>query len=344
MKILCIGDQHFQTNNVGDVECFMSELESHLEENEYDLIVSMGDLLHTHERIHTLSLNRATEYFKLLVKYSETYVIVGNHDMINASQFLTNNHWLNSFKEWDRLTVVDDLKKLSTDEGDLIFLPFVPDGRFLEALNRMEGWTDAKIIFGHQTINGAKMGAMLADNCDDWDSDYPLCISGHIHDPQKVGENFVYVGSAFQLSFNENEKKRLLKVDLDDGEVTLEDVRLKLNTRYHVKIHIDNIETFNPENYDGSVKLSIECSEDEFKGFKKTSKYAELIKAKIKINPIINSVLEKEDFKYNNVDKKSFIGILDEVVKSENNMRLDKLYREIVYGTENEEEMIIDFE
>ena len=37
----------------------------------------------------------------------ELYVLVGNHDYINNSQYLSGNHWMTVFKGWENVKVVD---------------------------------------------------------------------------------------------------------------------------------------------------------------------------------------------------------------------------------------------
>ena len=46
---------------------------------------------------------------KNMSKIAPTIVIVGNHDLINNQQFLTENHWMNAMKQWDNVTVCDDV-------------------------------------------------------------------------------------------------------------------------------------------------------------------------------------------------------------------------------------------
>ena len=106
-RILCIGDPHFKVENLVEVDEFVSKLIPLIEERKPDFIVVLGDLLHTHERLHTTALNKAYEFIDKLRNLSKTFVIVGNHDYIQNQQFLTSNHWMNGMKEWENVTVVD---------------------------------------------------------------------------------------------------------------------------------------------------------------------------------------------------------------------------------------------
>ena len=99
-NILCIGDIHIQTNNTIDIKIFTEKLYEYIKNNNelIDIVVLMGDILHTHERLHTIPFNIANNMIEQLSIMKPLYILVGNHDYINNSQFLTDNHWMNCFK------------------------------------------------------------------------------------------------------------------------------------------------------------------------------------------------------------------------------------------------------
>ncbi len=327
MNILAIGDQHFTVSNTDEIECFMKELTNHLQNNKYDFIVSLGDLLHQHEKLNVYSLNRAIDYLNLLLSHTKTYVIVGNHDMVNSAQFLTDNHWLYSLKLLDKtnLVIVDKPIKEEINKVDFVFCPFVPDGRFVEALSRIDDWKSVNIIFAHQTVNGAKMGSIIASNVEEWKEEYPLCVSGHIHEQQEINDNFIYTGSLFPQVGDYN--KRLLKIKVGE-EIEYEDIKLKLIKKKTERVKLNDIYDWKYETKNNTkLKLQIECSTSEFKEFKKTNTYKTLIKDGIKVEPLIclDNVNRKE---YKQTEKKSFIEILQESIKG--NEKLEMLYKELI--------------
>ena len=59
MKVIAIGDPHFKTSNIVEVEMFIDRIEQLSRDINPDLIVILGDLLHEHERLHTTPLNKA---------------------------------------------------------------------------------------------------------------------------------------------------------------------------------------------------------------------------------------------------------------------------------------------
>ena len=48
MNVLFIGDQHFKTDNIPEVELFIQKITQLAEEKKPDLILVAGDLLDTH--------------------------------------------------------------------------------------------------------------------------------------------------------------------------------------------------------------------------------------------------------------------------------------------------------
>ena len=88
-RILAIGDPHFQTFHLHRAREFIDKLDAWLATKKYDAIVVLGDVLHDHERLHSLSLNLAVKWLtELRAHAKDVYVLVGNHDYINNGQFL----------------------------------------------------------------------------------------------------------------------------------------------------------------------------------------------------------------------------------------------------------------
>ena len=75
--------------------------------------------------------------FETLSKLKPLYILVGNHDYINNSQFLTDNHWLNCFKNKNNIHIIDNVLLCNHNNLNVIMCPYVPDGRFIEALNNL---------------------------------------------------------------------------------------------------------------------------------------------------------------------------------------------------------------
>lgn len=284
MSILFIGDPHFQVNNIQEVEIFIKKITKLAEEQKPDLIIIAGDLLHTHERLHTIALNKAYELVNIMRGISKTYVLVGNHDMINNQVFLSDKHWMNGMKEWDNVIIVDKVLSETLDDNKFIFVPYVYPGRFEEALSTYDGeWKDASCIFAHQEFFGCKMGAIVSVEGDKWDLNYPEVVSGHIHSNQKPQKNVYYPGSAMQHAFGESKKNVIALLTFNENGYELEEVNLEMPRKKIVYLDVENIDEYDVPETEDKIKLTVSGVYDEFKAFKKTKKYKKLIKDGVKV-------------------------------------------------------------
>ena len=51
-KVLAVGDQHFKIDNIPLINKFIKKIIDIIDDKKPDVVVLLGDLLHTHERIH----------------------------------------------------------------------------------------------------------------------------------------------------------------------------------------------------------------------------------------------------------------------------------------------------
>ena len=354
MKVLFIGDQHFETKNLPQVDIFINKLKCYLEENKVDIIVSMGDLLHKHERLHTLCLNKAVEYINMLSSFAKTYILVGNHDATSNTIFLGENHWLNCLKNKKLCTIIDNVVIENFNNIKLTFVPYVSDGRFKEALNtRKDEWEESDIIFSHQLINNAKMGSIISENVEDWDENLPLVISGHVHDKQKVQSNWYYLGSCSQQAFGESHDKTILLLTINDNKnIKFEEINLHLPTKKIIYMDIsdiDNIDEIKFKDKDIEYKIVFNGEQSEFDSFRKTNKYKNIKKLGVKLDfkhkrVIINN--KKRDLKKQIKElTKSFNEILKDLIDKENNDYIKDMFLNIVLNQskiENDDIIILD--
>ena len=339
VTILFIGDQHFQINNIQEVELFIEKITNLAKAKKPTLIIAAGDLLDTHERLHTIPLNKAYEFLDNMRKIAETYVIVGNHDMINHVQFLNSNHWLNGVKEWQNITVVDRVISKTINNCKFIFSPFVYPGRFEEALNTCKDkWKDAHCIFAHQEFFGCKMGSIISIEGDKWCLDYPNVISGHIHSYQKPQKNVFYPGSAMQHAFGESSKNIIahLTFSFDKTEYELEEIDLELPKKKIIYMDVENIDEYVLPKTEDKIKITLSGSYDNFKALKKTKKYKKLIKDGVKVifkpkQIKLNDSLEQfEQFEQLEKKETSFSSILDDIINESKDNYLFETYQLVI--------------
>ena len=332
--ILFIGDQHFQINNIQEVEIFIEKMTNLAKAKKPTLIIAAGDLLDTHERLHTIPLNKAYEFLDNMRKIAETYVIVGNHDMINHVQFLNTNHWLNGIKEWENITVVDTVISKIINNCKFIFSPFVYPGRFEEALNTCKDeWKDAHCIFAHQEFFGCKMGAIISVEGDKWSLDYPNVISGHIHSHQRPQKNIFYPGSAMQHAFGESSKNIIAHLTFTSSNKTqyeLEEIDLELPRKKIVYMDVENIDEYVLPETEDKIKITVSGCYDDFKALKKTKKYKKLIKDGIKVVFKPKQLEQVEGEVSEKIKETTFTTILDEIINKAKDNYLFETYQLVI--------------
>ena len=308
IKILTVGDPHFKTDNPRETEELTKKLVSLVEENDYDALVLLGDLLHTHERAHMDPFNRIYLLLRNLYKLIPVYVIVGNHDRRNNSDFMTDIHFFGPYKEWPKtdkgsISIVDQGLVLNIKGLKVILLPYVPAGRFDEALIALlkreslydeeksldDILNDYHVIFAHQDFYGAQYGSAISDNGDKWPLTRPYVISGHIHNYCQLQKNIIYTGTPLQHAFDEKDNKAIsaftwnLPLEKLNPIIPIEErIDLSLRKKVEIKLLWSDVATYVPdENYD--IKLILIGTSSELKAIKQTAKYLELRKQVLKI-------------------------------------------------------------
>lgn len=274
-----IGDIHIKLTNFDEIDNLTEKLLSVI--GNPDFVVILGDILDTHEKVNTMAMNKACDFFEKFWRKYKTYVLVGNHDAINNQIFLSDNHWMRSLKNThENLVIVDDITFLETNGELFTFCPYVFAGRFEEALNTGgEKWKKSSVIFAHQEIRGCKMGGIISKIGDVWGEDYPYLISGHIHLHQQLQKNVFYVGSSLQLAYGESEENIAISLDVDGGVVEITEHPLSLPRKKILTSSLDDLVKLK-RNKEDDVRLVLTGTLEEFKMFKKSETYKELLKEK----------------------------------------------------------------
>lgn len=341
ISVLCIGDPHFKRNNTQDVDQFIINVVKVAKSKKPDIIVVLGDLLDKHDVYYVDPFNRAMKFLDELRKVALTFLIVGNHDYSDNSQFLTDRHAYVPCKGWDNFVVVDEIKKYEKNGHTFFFSPYVSPGRFEEALNTSNDvWEMSTCIFCHQEFKGCKMGGIVSEIGDEWSEDYPLVISGHIHNAQTVGDNIMYPGSSMQHSYGENDDKTIWFVNFSlnedlEPEIEIEEIDLGLPKRKLLTLSPKKIEKFDPSEYKNAhLKIAVKTSRSKFHAFRKSQTYSELKKKGVILSfkpEDISTHLEmarkmKEEHKQYGTNFKT---TLQQLIKEENNENLMNIFREI---------------
>jgi DNA repair exonuclease SbcCD nuclease subunit len=209
---LVIGDPHFKVSNTRETNAMVEAIVKIAAQKRPDFIVVLGDVLDRHETIHVSPLTRSIKFLAQLRDIAPTYVLIGNHDMKNHRQFLSDEHPFTACKYWESLTIIDTTTTVRIKEHLFTMVPYVPPGMFMDALSKStneQRWQESTVIFAHQEFKGCKMGAMISEEGDVWPTNYPYVISGHIHDYQELQGNILYTGTPIQQAFGDEHEKTI---------------------------------------------------------------------------------------------------------------------------------------
>jgi DNA repair exonuclease SbcCD nuclease subunit len=335
--VLCIGDPHIQVANIPEIDLLILGIVNLAIKTQPNLIIVLGDVLHTHERLHTIALNKAYEMIDKLRAVAKTYVLVGNHDMINNQVFLNENHWLSGMKEWENTIIVDKVLSETIEDEKFIFIPYVPAGRFQEALNTFDGeWLDASCIFAHQEFAGCKMGAIISVEGDKWPLNYPNVVSGHIHSRQIPQENIYYTGSALQNAFGESEKNIIAYLKFNKKNYEREEIDLNLPRKKIIYMDVEDVDSYIVPDTEDTLKVTLSGNYDQFKALKKTKKYKNLLDKGVKVifkpKKIKTQENEKQDSSETINECANFQIILSSIVNAHKDPHLVRAYELIVNG------------
>lgn len=308
IRALIIGDVHVKINNVPETDDMTNKLVKIAENIKPDFIVLLGDILHTHEKIHVSPLMRAEKLIRLLSQISPTFVLIGNHDRPNNSTYLTDDHAFNAMKQWTNTYIVDE-KVVDVNIGGFrfLFVPYVYPSLFMPTLTHEEKGVKEPLnktaaIFCHQEFLNAKMGAIESKVGDPWDLQNPLVISGHIHDYDRLQPNLIYVGTPFQQSWGDQTEKcvSLFTFTKSNNDIGIENIiwqedRIDLGIIKRVIIYITPEEVLNFIPPEGKlVKLTIRGDSASIATVRQLDKIKELRAMGINVNFKIIKTTEPE--------------------------------------------------
>ena len=339
-RVLVIGDPHFQLDNIHNVEIAIGETVALAETLHPSFIVILGDILHTHGVVYTQAYKLAILWMEQLSAVAHTYLIIGNHDYIDQTQFLTDNHIFGALNHHDRITVVDQVIRDRWGDEQFVFVPYVDVGLFRKALDtQFENWiedrADVTCIFAHQEFQGVKMGSIISEDGDPWTVLDPIVVTGHIHETQILEPGIYYPGSLMQHAHGDRSSKSIWLIDFGEtirDALSYTTYQLKhIKQRKTVKFSISDIDMFDRALCDVyHVRLVLSGTPEEKKAFIKSAEYRELSsQCKLKI---ISSAITDPLERIGRVHKSdySFQCILDDLMahKSE---PVQALYKKLLH-------------
>lgn len=248
--ILVIGDPHFKCGNSEDTNILHEHSVLLAKKYSVEFIVILGDVFHQHETVNIGPMDRVVSWFHDLSNVAPLYVLVGNHDRRNNRIFLSTEHSMRGISG-PNITIIHDTLRVETEEHNYAFVPYVPPGRFLEALNRVT-WHDVTTIFAHQEFRGGEYNGLISTEGDEWDNSYPYIVTGHLHGYHRVGSNILYPGTPFQENFGESPDKALVLFNPETKKSKR--LRIPCIPKIQVTIKSKHLTTYDPPE---GVKLQI---------------------------------------------------------------------------------------
>src|SRR3990167_4630328 len=173
MRIFVLGDPHFKKDNLHIFEGICNEILSIIDERKPDLCVCLGDTLDTHDRIYLRAQTMAMRFFADIARRCPLIILIGNHDRENNSDFMSKVHPFVGLESHPNIIVVYTSIRETREGHNFIYVPYVPPGRFMEALNSINYSPSTSVdhpdlIFCHQEFNGCNMGMVVSTKGDVW--------------------------------------------------------------------------------------------------------------------------------------------------------------------------------
>lgn len=231
MKILICGDPHFKDRNLSAMTAVWEEILQEIETRKIDKFVCLGDTLHDHKTMSSVSRTIAVKFFLRIADRCQITILIGNHDRPSNSDFLSDFHPFVGLSH-PNLTIAS---KVVVDENNFVYVPYVPIGRFSEALDTIdsigfkESFSKYPLIFAHQEFHGLVYNG-ITSNGDKWSPEYPPIYTGHIHTYQKLPNGVTCVGALMQENYGDDTDKALIELELSDDLKILREERVYLRT------------------------------------------------------------------------------------------------------------------
>jgi len=231
------------------------------EYKEGDIFVQLGDIFHNRNSVDIQVMNVVDRIFGEISEIIETHLLIGNHDIYNRSNNDINTTII--LRSHSNITIYEETTEIEIAGVKIVMMPWVE--RKVDQVALIRKFSPADFLFCHSDLNGCKMhlNSVAHKNMNKIDVDefteYKTVASGHIHIRQ-VNNNFLFVGSAYQLDRNDIGNNKGVHIFNTDGsfefiENTLSPTFLKVSVLN--EDDVENLDISTSKNY---VDLSISNS------------------------------------------------------------------------------------
>lgn len=194
-------------------------------------VLLLGDTSDKKDRHPSSFVNKLIDNIHELGQLTRVIILRGNHDYISESEpFLRFVNRLSG-------TISFIVTPIDTEiDGHACLL--LPNSR-----SPLTDWSELipsfvayDYIFMHQTLtgavaeNGTKLTGIDRDIFKRIEGEGNIIISGDVHVPQRLGDNFIYVGSPYRVHFGDRFSPRCLLI----GESSIEDITYPTISRHTI--------------------------------------------------------------------------------------------------------------
>lgn len=293
-RLLLIGDCHISPKTIPDLTNAFEQIFEIVKEKEITHVFFMGDELDDHGTVKESAFNFLVSVIeKLRGLKVKIYLIVGNHDFRSNNIYCASEHFLNPFKKWKGVTVIDTPTEINIAGHRIACMPYIPEGRYHEARQEFfdEDVNSFSFFLSHQGFAGGTLdNGLIFEGADKWLKKWCMNYTGHFHTPHSPQKNICYIGSLIPLKFSEDIQKRVIILYLEEGvEHTKEEIKMKGQVHYTtVKIDITNP----PEKLEKSEKIRYILTGGTMPELTRFhAEYKKIIGSKVKFEPIQEDVL-----------------------------------------------------
>lgn len=265
VRILCVGDPHYTSNNQRETDALEAELCRVIQDEQVSTVIILGDTLDRHETVNLNVLHRVKKLFFSLVNLNVTlYVLIGNHDIPNNKLFMSEVHPF-MLMNHPNIHIIDKVTTITINNANFLLVPYVPPGRFEEAVK--DHLDNITCIFAHQEFKGACYNGISSNEGDMWNHPIDI-ISGHIHERQQLGRIY-YPGTPYQTNLGEKPDKTISLFEWKDRRY---EKLIHLNIPKKITIDIDTIaiRAWQPPDTINRYRLNVHGTNAEFITLTKT--------------------------------------------------------------------------
>lgn len=321
--VLVVGDLHFKKDTPTLTDLVIHKISDEVAKIKPDIVVFLGDILDTHEKIDLKTLNRSIKFIKHIAAMNiQVFVIIGNHERPDGTSFLTEDSSFYCLKGMANIHVADRVLDLKweieghKDKVRFIFAPYVPAGKFHEALDTLEEKVMSEnrpaAIFCHQEFKGCQIGGYKSKGGDDWPETNPIVISGHIHTFQVLQNNIIYAGTPYQQSWSDESQKGIILAEFVPGKAPqINMLNLDIRKKKSIKLKPSEVASYvPPANTD--LQIEIVGNIDEIKALDATG-----VITKMRSKGVSVSTTSHREVNPSNPENKPYKELLMDMIKTD---------------------------